>query len=74
MTAVEVGNKQMVSFEEPLMSQVVQQEALTRFLVEKGNIHQGGVSGDGEGGGSGDEQKKNLLIQNHISLEVTNER
>jgi hypothetical protein len=25
MTAVEVGNKQMVSFEEPLMSQVVQQ-------------------------------------------------
>jgi hypothetical protein len=25
-------------------------------------------------GGSGDEEKKNLLIQNHISLEVTNER
>jgi len=36
MTAVEVGNKQMVSFEEPLMSQVVQQEALTRLLVGKG--------------------------------------
>ena len=74
MTAVEVGNKQMVSFEEPLMSQVVQQEALTRFLVEKGNIHQRGAFGDGEGGGSGDEEKKNRLIQNHISLEVTNER
>ena len=36
MTVVEVGNKQMVSFEEPLMSQVVQQEALTRLLTEKG--------------------------------------
>ncbi len=28
--------KQMVSFEELLMSQVVQQEGLTRLLVEKG--------------------------------------
>ena len=28
--------KQVVSFEELLMSQVVQQEALTRLLVEKG--------------------------------------
>jgi hypothetical protein len=28
--------KQIVSFEELLMSQVVQQEALTRLLVEKG--------------------------------------
>ena len=36
MTAVEVGNKQMVSFEELLMSQVVQQEALTRLLAGKG--------------------------------------
>jgi hypothetical protein len=35
---------------------------------------EGGVLGDGEGGGSGDREKKNLLIQNHISLEVTNER
>jgi hypothetical protein len=41
MTAVEVGNKQMVSFEEPLMSQVVQQEALTRVLVEKGILNKG---------------------------------
>jgi len=31
--------KQVVSFEELLMSQVVQQEALTRLLVEK-DIHQ----------------------------------
>jgi hypothetical protein len=29
-------SKQIVSFEELLMSQVVQQEALTRLLVEKG--------------------------------------
>ncbi|MGD0406009.1 MAG: hypothetical protein ABSB10_05085 [Candidatus Bathyarchaeia archaeon] len=28
--------KQLVSFEEFLMSQVIQQEALTRLLVEKG--------------------------------------
>jgi len=28
--------KQFVSFEEPLMLQVVQQEALTRLLIEKG--------------------------------------
>ena len=39
-----------------------------------GDIHQGGVPENSRGGGSGDEQKKNLLIQNHISLEVTNER
>jgi len=31
-----LGPKQVVSFEELLMSQVVQQEALTRLLVEKG--------------------------------------
>ena len=31
-----VDPKQIVSFEELLMSQVVQQEALTRLLVEKG--------------------------------------
>ena len=31
--------KEIVSFEELLMSQVVQQEALTRFLLEEGNIH-----------------------------------
>jgi hypothetical protein len=28
--------KQLVSFEEALVSQVVQQEALTRLLIEKG--------------------------------------
>jgi len=31
-----LDSKQLVSFEELLMSQVVQQEALTRLLVEKG--------------------------------------
>jgi hypothetical protein len=30
--------------------------------------------GDSESGRSGDEEKKNLLIENHVSLEVTNER
>jgi len=32
----ELDPKQIVSFEELLMSQVVQQEALTRLLIEKG--------------------------------------
>ena len=34
--AIALDPKQAVSFEELLMSQVVQQEALTRLLVEKG--------------------------------------
>ena len=34
--AIPLGPKQIVSFEELLMSQVVQQQALTRLLVEKG--------------------------------------
>jgi hypothetical protein len=34
--AIGLDPKQIVSFEELLMSQVVQQEALTRLLVEKG--------------------------------------
>lgn len=34
--ATTLDPKQVVSFEELLMSQVVQQEALTRLLVEKG--------------------------------------
>ena len=33
--ATPLGPKQLVSFEELLMSQVVQQEALTRLLIEK---------------------------------------
>jgi hypothetical protein len=33
--AIGLDPKQVVSFEELLMSQVVQQEALTRLLVEK---------------------------------------
>jgi hypothetical protein len=36
--AIPLDPKQLVSFEELLMSQVVQQEALTRLLVEKGVI------------------------------------
>ena len=34
--AISLDPKQIVSFEELLMSQVAQQEALTRLLVEKG--------------------------------------
>jgi len=34
--ATPLDPKQVVSFEELLMSQVVQQEALTRMLIEKG--------------------------------------
>ena len=34
--AIPLDPKQIVSYEELLMSQVVQQEALTRLLVEKG--------------------------------------
>jgi len=34
--AISLDPKQIVSFEELLMSQVVQQEVLTRLLVEKG--------------------------------------
>jgi hypothetical protein len=34
--ATPLDSKQIVSFEELLMSQVTQQEALTRLLVEKG--------------------------------------
>jgi len=36
--ATALDPKQIASFEELLMSQVVQQEALTRLLVEKGII------------------------------------
>jgi len=34
--AITLDPKQIVSFEELIMSQVIQQEALTRLLVEKG--------------------------------------
>ena len=34
--AIPLDPKELVSFEELLMSQVVQQEALTRLLVERG--------------------------------------
>ncbi len=36
--AIPLDPKQIVSFEELLMSQVAQQEALTRLLVEKGDL------------------------------------
>ena len=66
--------KQIVSFEELLMSQVVAQEVLTRLLIVKGIFTKDEFmemvkAVDQEG-----KKKKNLLIQNHISLEVTHER
>ena len=55
---------------------MVSQEALTRLLIEKGIFTKEEFlememvkAMDRER-----EKKKNLLIQNHISLEVTNER
>jgi hypothetical protein len=36
--ATSLDPKQIISFEELLISQVVQQEALTRLLVEKGTF------------------------------------
>ncbi len=48
--ATRLDPKHVVTSEELLMSQVVQQEALTRLLIMK-VIHQRGVVGDGEGRG-----------------------
>jgi len=56
--AIPLHSKQFVSFEELLMSQGVWQEALTRLLVQKGNIYERGVSGEGEGSGQSNEEKK----------------
>jgi hypothetical protein len=39
--AISLDPKRLVSFEELLMSQVVQQEALTRLLVEKKSFIEG---------------------------------
>ncbi len=36
LMAIPLDPKEIVSFEELLMSQVIQQEALTRLLIEKG--------------------------------------
>jgi hypothetical protein len=48
--AIPLDPKQIVSFEELLMSQVIQQEALTRLLVEKGIFTKEEVLGnDGKG-------------------------
>ena len=48
--AISLDPKQVVSFEELLMSQVIQQEALTMLLIEKGIFGK-------EDGRSGDEEK-----------------
>jgi hypothetical protein len=46
--ATPLDPKQIVSFEELLISQVVQQEALSRLIIKKG---QEGTFCDGEGSG-----------------------
>jgi hypothetical protein len=71
--ATALDPKQIVSFEELLMSQVVQQEALTRLLIEEGIFTKGEFI-EMVGVVDREMKKKNLVIQNHISLEVTNER
>jgi hypothetical protein len=63
--------KQIVSFEELLMSQVVAQEVLTRLLIVKGIFTKDEFMEMVKAVDR--ERKKNLLIQNHISVEVTNE-
>jgi hypothetical protein len=50
--AIPLDPKQIVSYEELLMSQVVQQEALTRLLVEKGVFTERGVFANGGEGKS----------------------
>ena len=50
--------KQIVSCEELLMSQMIKQDSLTRLLVQKGDIYEGRITGDGEGCGSGDEKEQ----------------
>ena len=54
---IPISPKQVGSFEELLMPQVVQ--ARSPYQVTRGerDIHQGGVIGDGEGDRSGDEKK-----------------
>ncbi len=49
--AIPFNPKQNVSFEELLMSQVVQQESPHKTACGKRAIHQRRVIGDGEGGG-----------------------
>jgi hypothetical protein len=51
--AIPLDSKQIVSYEELLMSQVVQQEALTRVLVEKGIFTKEEFFEMVKGGGSG---------------------
>ena len=49
--AIPLDPKQLVSSEELLMSQMVQQEALTRLLAERGIITKEEFLGNIEGGG-----------------------
>ena len=51
--AIPIDPKQIVSFEELLMSQIVSQEALTGLLVEKGYLPSRN-SGDGDGFAEGE--------------------
>jgi hypothetical protein len=53
---------------------MVSQEALTRLLIEKGIFTKEEFLEMEMVKAVDRERKKNLLIQNHISLEVTNER
>ena len=61
---------QVAPFEELLMSQVVQQEALTRVTYQERDIQQGGVFRNGEGGKPGNEEKSEMRTQ-RIYLRLT---
>ncbi len=64
--------ERILTLEHVLMSQVVQQEALTRLLIKKG-IHREGVLENGESGRSGDGAEENILNKKQIPPEGTNE-
>jgi hypothetical protein len=49
--AIPLNSKQVASFEELLLSQTIQLDAVTKLLYEERYLHQGGVLGGGEGRG-----------------------
>ena len=58
--ATPLDPKQIVSFEELLMSQVVQQEGPCKVAYWERDIHQGGVLINGKNGEPGNEEKERV--------------
>ena len=69
--ATPLDPKQIVSFEELLMSQVIQQGSPYPVTHGERDIHKGGVFGDGEGGRSGDEHPFNSGTQREAGQDRT---